>query len=61
MNKLPAVPRDEFLSPEDLDLKNMSEEELERYWNLWLEQAQETNEFDEYLYSHGVFEVDPRA
>ncbi len=38
--------KDEFLSEEDLDLKNMSEEELYAYWNYWLEQAQATNEMD---------------
>lgn len=32
--------RDEFLSDEDLDLRNLSEEELIAYWNLWLHQAQ---------------------
>lgn len=32
--------RDEFLSEEDLDLRNLSWEELVAYWNLWLEQAQ---------------------
>jgi hypothetical protein len=51
--------RDEFLSEEDLDLRNLSEEELVAYWNLWLEQAQATNDLDEALYSHGVFERDP--
>lgn len=51
--------RDEFLSEEDLDLRNMSWEELIAYWNLWLEQAQATNDLDEALYSHGVFERDP--
>jgi hypothetical protein len=51
--------RDEFLSEEDLDLRNLSEEELIAYWNLWLEQAQATNDLDEALYSHGVFERDP--
>lgn len=51
--------RDEFLSEEDLDLRNLSEEELIAYWNLWLEQAQATNDLDEGLYSHGVFESDP--
>jgi hypothetical protein len=52
-------PRDEFLSEEDLDLKNMTYEELEAYWNLWLEQAQATNERDQHLYSHGVFSLEP--
>lgn len=51
--------RDEFLSEEDLDLKNLSEEELIAYWNLWLAQAQASNDLDEALYSHGVFERDP--
>ena len=51
--------RDEFLSEEDLDLRNLSQEELIAYWNLWLEQAQATNDLDRALYSHGVFERDP--
>jgi hypothetical protein len=51
--------RDEFLSEEDLDLRNLSQEELIAYWNLWLHQAQATNDLDEALYSHGVFERDP--
>jgi hypothetical protein len=51
--------RDEFLSAEDLDLRNLSSEELEAYWMLWLRQAQLTNDADEALYSHGVFDHDP--
>ena len=51
--------RDEFLSEEDLDLKNLSDEELVAYWNQWLEQAQMTNEADANTYSHGVFEYEP--
>ena len=51
--------RDEFLSEEDLDLRNLSEAELIAYWNLWLEQAQATNDLDEHTYSHGVFETVP--
>ena len=51
--------RDEFLSEEDLDLRNLSWEELIAYWNLWLEQAQATNDLDEAFYSHGVFAYDP--
>lgn len=51
--------RDEFLSEEDLDLHNLSQEELVAYWNLWLEQAQSTNDLDEKSYSHGVFETAP--
>jgi hypothetical protein len=53
--------RDEFLSEEDLDLKNLSEEELIAYWNLWLEQAQVSNELDQYSYSHGVFVCEPQG
>ena len=49
------APRDEFLSEEDLDLRNLSDEELILQWNAWLEQAQVTNEADENTYSHGVF------
>jgi hypothetical protein len=47
--------RDEFLSEEDLDLRNLSDEELVAYWNQWLEQAQATNSKDAATYSHGVF------
>jgi hypothetical protein len=52
-------PRDEFLSEEDLDLANLSMDELVTYGNVWLAQAQATNDLDEALYSHGVFERDP--
>ena len=38
--------RDEFLSEEDLDLRNMDEQELFAYWQFWLEQAQITNDID---------------
>jgi hypothetical protein len=55
------IERDEFLSEEDLDLRNLSEAELIAYWNLWLEQAQTTNDLDEHTYSHGVFETTPAA
>jgi hypothetical protein len=51
--------RDEFLSEEDLDLQSLSWEELLAYWNLWLHQAQASNDRDAHLYSHGVFTVDP--
>ena len=50
---------DLFLSEEDLDLVNLSWEELLAWWDLWLRQAQATNELDEHLYSHGVFTVEP--
>jgi hypothetical protein len=51
--------RDEFLGEEDLDLKNLSEEEFYAYWNARLEQAQATNDADVHFYSHGVFECEP--
>lgn len=51
--------RDEFLSDEDLDLENLSTEELDVYWRLWLAQAQATNDVDQAFYSHGVFDRDP--
>jgi len=47
--------RDEFLSEEDLDLKNLSDEELDAWWDLWLRQAQISNQDDENAYSHGTF------
>ena len=54
-----SEPRDEFLSEEDLDLRSLSSEELDRYWRLWLTQAQITNNLDRGSYSHGVFDRDP--
>ena len=54
--------KDAFLSEEDLDLRNLTDEELYAWWDAWLLQAQATNAFDEHLYSHGVFrEVPPAA
>jgi hypothetical protein len=47
--------RDEFLSEEDLDLRNLSEQELLAWWELWLKQAQISNDLDRETYSHGVF------
>ena len=47
--------RDEFLSEEDLDLRNLNRGELYAYWNCWLLQAQATNGKDRRSYSHGVF------
>lgn len=52
---------DRFLSEEDLDLRTMKEQELIAWWNLWLEQAQITNELDRHEYSHGVFRHEPPA
>ena len=53
--------RDEFLSEEDLDLDNLSMEETMAYWEIWLQQAQETIDADEWTYSHGVFEEVPEC
>jgi len=47
--------RDEFLSEEDLDLRTMTDLELYAYWDMWLRQAQATNDRDRDTYSHGVF------
>lgn len=48
-----------FFSEEDLDLENLSWEELLLWWGTWLRQAQASNALDEHLYSHGVFRVEP--
>lgn len=47
--------RDEFLSEEDLDLRNLTQDELYAQWNAWLAQAQATNASDAQEYSHSVF------
>ena len=63
MPALPADgpgPSDEFLSEEDLDLANLSWPELCAWWDLWLEQAQISNDEDEDEYSHGVFAIPRR-
>ena len=52
---------DHFLSEEDLDLRNMTREELIAYWNLWLEQAQISNDQDKDEYSQGFFRQSPCA
>ena len=51
------VTRPPRTSPEALE--NLTKEELFAYWSLWLLQAQDTNDEDEALYSHGVFDRDP--
>jgi hypothetical protein len=43
-----------LLSDEDLDLRNLSDEELAKAWDLWFDLAQHTNDHDP-PYSHGVF------
>jgi hypothetical protein len=53
--------RDEFLSEEDLDLKALTDEELDAVWTEWLVQAQATNDQDRLEYSHGVFVAEPPA
>jgi hypothetical protein len=53
--------RDEFLSEEDLDIRNLTEEELEEVWMAWLRAAQITNDADDATYSHGVFERSPTS
>jgi hypothetical protein len=52
--------RDRFLSDEDLDLKNLSWDELLRWWDAFLRQAQASNDLDADEYSHVVFAL-PRA
>jgi hypothetical protein len=44
----------EMLSEDDLNLKDMTREELDRAWDLWFTLAQATNDFDP-PYTHGVF------
>lgn len=51
---------DWFLSEEDLDLANLSWDELLRWWTEALRQAQASNDLDEHEYSHGVLAL-PRA
>ena len=48
-----------MLSDDDLNLQELTEEELERAWDLWFDLAQTTNEWDR-PYAHGVF-VGPRS
>jgi len=50
---------DEFLSEEDLDLKNLSWDELMAWWDLWLREAQASNDRDAHRYGHGVFLAEP--
>jgi hypothetical protein len=53
-------PRDQFLSEEDLDLANLPWEEVLLWWDLFLRQAQASNDLDVDEYSHGVFML-PRS
>jgi hypothetical protein len=43
-----------MLGDDDLNLRDMTEEELDLAWDLWFDLAQETNESDP-PYTHGVF------
>ncbi|MBN8456513.1 MAG: hypothetical protein J0M04_01515 [Verrucomicrobia bacterium] len=51
--------KDVFLSEEDLDLRNLSLEEVSAIYQAWLVAAASTNDEDAHLYSHGVFLVEP--
>ena len=43
-----------LLSEDDLNLREMTMEELDRAFDLWFDLAQHTNDFDP-PYTHGVF------
>ncbi len=43
------------LSEDDLNLRDLSDEELALAWDLWFDLAQATND-DDPLYTHGVFQ-----
>jgi hypothetical protein len=45
-----------MLSEDDLNLRDLSDEELALAWDLWFDLAQATNDADP-LYSHGVFQL----
>lgn len=49
-----------MLSDDDRNLKDLSDDELVRAWDLWFDLAQSTNESDP-PYSHGVFSGLPPA
>jgi hypothetical protein len=55
MTPITLTCRDQFLSEEDLDLKNLEWDELIAVWNAWLRQASASDETDAGDYSHGVF------
>jgi len=48
----------QMLSEDDRNLREMTDEELARAWDLWFDLAQTTNDTDP-PYTHGVF-VTPR-
>ena len=43
-----------MLSEDDLNLSELTDDELDRAWDLWFDLAQTTNEWDP-PYTHGVF------
>ena len=43
-----------MLSDDDLDLKDLSDEQLAEAWDLWFDLAQHTND-DDPLHTHGAF------
>jgi hypothetical protein len=47
-----------MLGDDDLNLREMTEEELDLAWDLWFDLAQETNGSDP-PYTHGVFVLAP--
>ncbi len=44
----------QMLSEDDLNLRDMTREELDAAWDLWFDLAQSTNDADP-PYEHGVF------
>jgi hypothetical protein len=44
----------QMLSDDDVNLRDMSADELDAAWDLWFETAQTTNDADP-PYTHGVF------
>lgn len=50
---------DQFLSEDDLDLQNLTWDELLAEWDAWLRAASVTDDEDAGSYSHGVFLRDP--
>lgn len=44
----------ELLSEDDMNLRSMTREQLDKAWDLWFASVQHTNDYDE-PYSHGVF------
>jgi hypothetical protein len=44
----------QMLSEDDVNLRELSDEQLDLAWDLWFDLAQSTNDWDP-PYSHGVF------